>query len=87
LHIRCCVPYITVLPKWLLVFDGSNHRLNALPSVNFMLVGTSFTGPSFIVTVDVPLNVVELFASLLIEKVIIRSVLGMHRIVFVKENS
>ena len=53
------MPYITVLPKWLLVFDGSNHRLTALPSVNFMLVGTSLTGPSFIVTVDVPLNVVD----------------------------
>ena len=54
LHIRCCVPYIAVLPKWLLVFVGSSHMLTELSSENFMLIGTSFTGPSFIVTVDVP---------------------------------
>ena len=63
LHTRCCVPYIDVLPKWLFVFVGSSHILTELSSENFMLVGTSFIGPSFIVTVDVPLNVVELFAT------------------------
>ena len=56
LHTRYCVPYISVEPKWLLVFVGSSHILTELSSVNFMLVGTSLTGPSFIVTVDVPLN-------------------------------
>ena len=44
----------------MLVFDGSSHILTALSSINVILVGTSFTGPSFIVTVDVPLNIVEL---------------------------
>jgi len=34
--------------------------LTALSSISFMLIGTSFTGPSFIVTVDVPLNIVAL---------------------------
>jgi hypothetical protein len=52
-----------VLPKWLLVFVGSSHILTELSSSNLMLVGTSLTGPSFIVTVDVPLKVVELFAT------------------------
>src|SRR5919202_3755215 len=63
LHIKCCVPYIAVLPKWLLVFIGSSHILTELSSSNLILVGTSLTGPSFIVTVEVPLKVVELFAT------------------------
>ena len=34
--------------------------LTALSSINLTLIGTSFTGPSFIVIVDVPLNIVTL---------------------------
>jgi hypothetical protein len=34
--------------------------LTALSSIRLMLVGTSSTGPSLMVTVDVPLKVVEL---------------------------
>ena len=34
--------------------------LTALASNKFMLVGTSCTGPSLIVTVEVPLKIVEL---------------------------
>ena len=34
--------------------------LTALSSINVILVGTSGTGPSLMVTVDVPLKIIEL---------------------------
>ena len=34
--------------------------LTALSSIKVILVGTSYTGPSLIVTVEVPLKIVEL---------------------------
>src|SRR4029079_1485173 len=59
-QIRCWVPNIGLVPKWLFVTSGSRDIVIALPSNVVIWVETSVTGPSFIVTVEVPLNVVEL---------------------------
>jgi hypothetical protein len=50
------VPYIGVLPKWFIVFAGSTQMLITLSSNVLILMGTSLTGPSFIVIVAVPLD-------------------------------